>query len=137
MAIDLTGGMDPSKDHFLAERPEDPDFRESASFWVSDDRGELGLPRIGIEAVASEWDKRGLQLNLGFNDGRALIVRELGEGRSHVDDDGVCRTFAAGALTFRHVEPFKTLTVTYEGPAIDTTFDAMVAGERTDAQAQI
>ena len=64
MAIDLTGGMDPSKDHFLAERPEDPDFRESASFWVFDDRGEIGLPRIGIEAVASEWDKRGLQLNL-------------------------------------------------------------------------
>ena len=71
MAIDLTGGMDPSKDHFLAERPEDPEFRESASFWVSDDRGEIGLPRIGIEAVASEWDKRGLQLNLGFADGRA------------------------------------------------------------------
>ena len=79
MAIDLTGGMDPSKDHFLAERPEDPDFRESASFWVFDDRGEIGLPRIGIEAVASEWDKRGLQLNLGFADGRALIVRGLGE----------------------------------------------------------
>ena len=30
MAIDLTGGMDPSKDHFLAERPDDPEFRESA-----------------------------------------------------------------------------------------------------------
>jgi hypothetical protein len=111
MAIDLTGGMEASKDHFLAERPSDPDFRESASFWVSDDRGELGLPRIGIEAVASEWDKRGLQLNLGFPGGRAL--------------------------TFCHVEPFKTPTVTYEGPAIDTTFDAMVAGERSDAQSQI
>ena len=89
MAIDLTGGMDPSKDHFLAERPDDPDFRESASFWVFDDRGEIGLPRIGIEAVASEWDKRGLQLNLGFANGRALIVRGLGEGRSPVDDDGM------------------------------------------------
>jgi hypothetical protein len=129
--------MDPSKDHFLAARPDDPDFRESASFWVSDDRGELGLPRIGIEAVASEWDKRGLQLNLGFADGRALIVRELGEGRSPVDDDGVCRTFAAGALVFRHPEPFRTLTVSYEGAATDTTFDAMVAGERSDRRTQI
>jgi hypothetical protein len=137
MAHDLTGGMDPSSDYFLAERPDDPEFRESASFWISDDEGALGLPRIGIEAVASEWDKRGLQLNLGFADGRALIVRDLGEGRSPVDDDGVCRTFAAGALLFRHDEPFKTLTVSYEGPALDTTFDAMVAGEPGDHQTQI
>jgi hypothetical protein len=137
VAIDMSGGMDPAKDHFLAERPDNPEFRESASFWISDDRGEIGLPRVGIEAVASEWDKRGLQLNLGFADGRALIVRQLGEGRSPVDDDGVCRTFAAGALVFRHVEPFKTLTVTYEGPAIDTTFDAMVAGDAGNRRAQI
>ena len=137
MAIDLTGGMDPSKDEFLAKQPDDPDFRESASFWVSDDKGEIGLPRIGIEAVASEWDQRGLQLNLGFADGRALIVRGLGEGRSPVDDDGVCRTFAAGALVFRHVKPFDTLTVQYEGPALDTTFDAMVAGEPGDRRTQI
>jgi hypothetical protein len=137
MAIDLSGGMDATKDHFLAERPDDPEFRESASFWVSDDRGELGIPRVGIEAVASEWDQRGLQLNLGFADGRALIVRGLGEGRSPLDDDGVCRTFAAGALVFRHVEPFRTLTLRYEGPALDTTFDAMVAGEIGDRRAPI
>src|ERR1019366_10421837 len=39
MAIDLAGGMSPSKDFFLAEKPEDPQFRESASFWISDDKG--------------------------------------------------------------------------------------------------
>ena len=39
MAIDLTGGVDPSSDHFLAERPDDPQFRESASMWISDDAG--------------------------------------------------------------------------------------------------
>ena len=127
MAIDLTGGMDPSSDHFLAEPPDDPEFRESASLWISDDQGVIGLPRVGIEAVAESWDKRGLQLNLGFADGRAVIVGGLGEGRSPVDDDGVCRTFAAGGLEFRHVEPFKTLTMTYDGTALDTTFDALVA----------
>jgi hypothetical protein len=129
MAIDLTGGMDPAEDHFLAEQPEDPEFRESASFWVSDDEGALGLPRVGIEAVADSWGKRDLQLNLGFADGRAVIVRESGEGRSPVDADGVCRTFVAGGLEFRHLEPFKTLRLTYEGTGRDTTFDAMVAGE--------
>ena len=134
MAIDLTGGMDPSSDHFLAEPPDDPEFRESASFWISDDQGAIGLPRVGIEAVAESWDKRGLQLNLGFADGRALIAGGLGEGRSPVDPDGVCRTFAAGGLEFRHVEPFKTLTMTYEGGALDTTFDKLVAGDRDGPQ---
>ncbi len=129
MAIDLTGGMDASEDYFLAEQPSDPDFRESASVWVFDDKGQIGLPRVGIEAVAGSWDKRGLQVNLGFPDGRAAVVREAGEGRSPVDQDGVCRTFAAGGLEFRCVEPFHTLVVTYEGTAFDTTAAALATGE--------
>ena len=129
MTIDLTGGVDPSSDHFLAARPDDPQFRESASAWISDDAGLIGLPRIGIEAVAESWDKRDLQVNLGFPDGRTVVVRESGEGRSPVDADGVCRTFAAGGLEFRHVEPFKTLTVTYDGTALDTTAHALARGD--------
>lgn len=129
MAIDLTSGMDASSDFFLAERPEDPLFRESASMWISDDEGVIGLPRVGIEAVAESWDKRDLQVNLGFPDGRTLIVREPGVGRSPVDDDGICRTFAAGGLEFRHLEPFKTLTMTFDGTALDTTAAALARGE--------
>ncbi len=129
MAIDLTGGMDASDDYFLAEQPGDPDFRESASVWVFDDQGQIGLPRVGIEAVAGSWDKRGLQVNLGFPSGRSAVVREGGEGRSPVDQDGVCRTFAAGGLEFRCVEPFKTLAVTYEGTAFDTTAAALATAD--------
>ena len=40
--------------YMFAERPDDPEMRDSVSFWVFDDRGEVGLPRIGIEAVAVE-----------------------------------------------------------------------------------
>jgi hypothetical protein len=137
MTIDLTGGMEASRDHFLAERPEDPQFRESASMWISDDEGAINLPRIGIEAVAESWDERGLQVNLGFPDGRAVIVRGLGAGRSPVDDDGVCRTFAAGGLEFRHVDPFKTLTLTYEGNARETTMAAMIRGETDTKQLRL
>ena len=129
MAIDLSSGMDASSDYFLSERPEDPQFRESASMWISDDQGVIGLPRVGIEAVAGEWDRRGLQVNLGFPDGRSVIVREAGEGRSPVDDDGICRRFAAGGLEFRCVEPFRTLTMTYEGTALDTTAAALAKGD--------
>jgi hypothetical protein len=129
MATDLTGGMDPASDYFLDKAPEDPTFRESASFWVSDDAGAIGLPRVGIEAVADSWDKRGMQVNLGFPDGRAVVVRDAGEGRSPVDDDGICRTFAAGGLEFRCVDPFKTHTMTYEGTALDTTAAALAEGD--------
>jgi hypothetical protein len=129
MGIDLTGGMDPSSDHFLAARPDDPEFRESASVWVFDDRGEIGLPRLGIEAVASSWDARGMQVNVGFPDGRAAIVRDLGDGRSPVDDDGVCRRFAAGGLEFEHVDPFRELAVRYRGDAFDTSAAALAQSE--------
>jgi hypothetical protein len=127
--MDLTGGLDPSRDYFLGEQPAEPDFRESASLWVSDDQGRIGLPRIGIEAVAESWDKRGLQVNLGFPDGRAVVVRDAGVGRSPVDEDGACRTFAAGGLEFRCVDPFKTLAVVYDGMAFDTTAAALAQGD--------
>ena len=129
MAIDLTSGMESASDHFLANQPEDPQFRESASMWISDDQGLIGLPRVGIEALSQSWDKRDLQVNLGFPDGRAVVVRESGPGRSPVDPDGVCRSFAAGGLEFRHVEPFKALTMTYDGDALDTTAVALARGE--------
>jgi hypothetical protein len=134
MAIDLAGGMDPSSDFFLAERPEDPQFRESASFWVSDNQGLIGLPRVGIEAVSESWDQRGLQVNLGFPDGRTAIFRGAGEGRSPVDADGACRTFAAGGLEFRCVEPFETLTLSFDGDALDTTAAALAKGDYSGPQ---
>jgi hypothetical protein len=129
MTIDLTSGMESASDHFLGTQPEDPQFRESASMWISDDQGLIGLPRVGIEALSQSWDKRDLQVNLGFPDGRAVVVRESGAGRSPVDGDGVCRSFAAGGLEFRHVEPFKTLTMSYDGDALDTTAVALARGE--------
>ena len=101
--------------------------------WISDHQGVVGLPRVGIEAVAESWDRRDLQLNLAFPDGRAVVVREPGEGRSPIDADGVCRTFAAGGLEFRCVEPFRTTTLTYTGSAIDTTAAALSVGATKDA----
>ena len=62
MAIDLTAGLDPATDYMLAEKPADPDFRESASMWIFDQRGEIALPRCGIESIASSWDTRDIQV---------------------------------------------------------------------------
>jgi hypothetical protein len=128
VAVDLSGALDASKEFFFAEAPADPEMRESVSLWVSDDKGAIGLPRVGIEALAQYWETRGIQVNLAFPDGRAVVVREAGDGRSPVDDDGVCRTIAAGGLTFRCVEPFRAATMTYDGTAFDTTAAALAHG---------
>lgn len=129
-----TGGLDAAKDFYLATPPTDPHMRESASVWVSDDAGVIALPRLGIEAVAERWDGRGVQVNVAFPDGRAVIVRDLGDGRSPVDGDGICRTFAAGGLTFHCDQPFARHTVTYDGTALDTTAAALALAPFPNAE---
>lgn len=114
------GGLANTRDYFFATAPADPEVRESASIWVCDDLGRLGMPRIGIEAVSKSWGERGLQVNVGFPDGRMVVVWSRGEGRSPVDDDGICRTFGAGGLVFRCQEPFARTIVQFEGTALDT-----------------
>jgi hypothetical protein len=125
--------LEPDKDFYFPTPPADPRMRESASVWVSDDAGVIALPRLGIEAVAEQWSSRGLQVNVAFPDGRAVIVRELGNGRSAVDDDDICRTFEAGGLTFRCDEPFVHHTITYSGTALDTTAEALALAPFPDA----
>ena len=100
MAIDLTGGMEPSKDFFLAERPEDPQFREERVVLGLRPRGPHRAPEGRHRGRLGGVGLRGLQLNLGFPDGRTVIVLGSGEGRSPLDDDGNCRTFAAGGSSF-------------------------------------
>src|SRR5258708_38976305 len=79
MAIALTGGIDPAREHVFAERPGNPAMRDSASFWVFGDRGEVGLPRVGIEAAAENWEAHGIQVNVAFPDGRAFRLRQDGK----------------------------------------------------------
>ena len=114
------GGLAPARDYFFAHAPHDSEVRESASVWVCDDKGTLGMPRVGIEAVSKSWEARGFQVNVGFPDGRLVLGLGRGEGRSVVDADGVCRTFGAGGLEFRCVEPFARTAVQFEGTALDT-----------------
>ena len=116
MAIDLTGGIDPAREFVFGERPDDPEMRDSVSFWVSDDRGEIGLPRVGIEAVAEHWEEHGLQVNLAFPDGRAYRLRTDGKAWPAEDDMGRPTVLGAGPLGFRCVEPFRHLDDDLRGP---------------------
>lgn len=129
MTIDLTGGLDPDRELVFASRPEDPEMRDSASFWVLDDRGEVGLPRIGIEAVASSWDAHQIQVNLAFADGRAYRLRADGAAWPPTGPDGRPTVLGAGPLAFTCVRPFDTWAVSFDGQAVQTSSQALVAGD--------
>ena len=131
MAVDLTGGIDPAREFVFAQRPDDPEMRDSVSFWVVDDHGDVGLPRIGIEAVAANWDAHDIQVNVAFPDGRVYRLRTNGPSLPAQDSNGEPTVLGAGGLVFRCVEPFNTWTMTYDGQAVQTSSADLVAG-RTD-----
>jgi hypothetical protein len=130
MAVDLTGGIDASREAVFAQRPDDPDMRDSVSFWTMDDRGEVGLPRIGVEAVAANWDNHEIQVNVAFPDGRVYRLRGSGASHSAQGPDGRPTVLGAGGLAFRCVEPFGTWTMTYDGKAVQTSSADLVAGTK-------
>jgi hypothetical protein len=130
MAIDLTGGIDPAREYMFAERPDNPEMRDSVSFWVFDDHGQVGLPRIGIEAVAANWDAHGLQVNLAFPDGRVYRLREDAASWPVEGADGKPTTLGAGPLAFTCVEPFNVWTMTFDGQAVQTSSADLVAGRK-------
>ncbi|MCW2631028.1 hypothetical protein [Mycobacterium sp.] len=130
MAIDLTGGIDRARQYMFAEPPDNPEMRDSVSFWVFDDRGRVGLPRIGIEAVAANWDAHGLQVNLAFPDGRVHRLRQDAASWPVAGADGKPMTLGAGPLAFTCVEPFNVWTMTFDGQAVQTSSAHLVAGRK-------
>jgi hypothetical protein len=130
MAVDLTGGIDPAREYVFAKQPENPEMRDSVSFWVVDDRGRVGLPRIGIEAVAANWAAHDLQVNVAFPDGRVYRLRAGGPSWPPEDPDGRPTILGAGGLAFRCLEPFSTWRMTYEGKAVQTSSSELAEGKK-------
>ncbi len=128
MAVDLTGGIDLHRELMFATAPENPEMRDSASFWIFDEAGEVGLPRIGIEAVAANWDSHSLQVNLAFGDGRVFRLRDSGPAWPAAGPDGRATVLGAGPLGFSCVRPFDSWTVDFQGQAVQTTSADLVAG---------
>jgi hypothetical protein len=130
MTIDLTGGIDPRRELVFADRPDDPEMRDSVSMWVSDDRGAVGLTRIGVEAVSANWDHHGLQVNLAFPDGRVFRLRADGASWPAAGPDGRPTVLGAGPLAFRCVEPFQRWTMSFDGSATETSTFDLAAGRK-------
>ena len=64
MAIDLTGGLSIEREYVFAERP-GPEVRDACNVWLEEENGAFAM-RIGIEAVAEDWDNHEIWLDIAF-----------------------------------------------------------------------
>jgi hypothetical protein len=128
VAMDLTGGLSDDLEYVLAERPAEPELRESVNAWIWDYRGDIGLPRIGVEAVADRWDTHDVQVNVALSDGRVFNV--LGPGPAHETRgaDDRPRILGAGPLSFELIEPYRHWRITVRGDAASTTVEDQIHG---------
>ena len=120
MTIDLSGGLDAAKEFVLAERPEVAAMRDAVNVWIEDDNGAFGM-RIGIEAVAEEWDAHDVWLDIAFADGRVLSQRGAFKTLPAIDPQGQPSIRATEVLRFQCIKPFAVWTTHYRGPADETT----------------
>jgi hypothetical protein len=129
VAIDLSGGFDASLGLVWAAKPDDPEMRESVNAWIWDDGLQLAMPRIGVEAVADQWDTHDIQINVAFADGR--VFNMLGPGVVHdpAGADSRPRILGAGPLSFEMVEPFGLWRMRIDGEAHATDVDAQIGGQ--------
>jgi hypothetical protein len=137
VAVDLTGGLDASREFVFARQPDDPEMRESVNVWLWDDGVEFGMPRIGIEAVADQWETHDVQCNIALADGRLLVIFEPGKVHDPRGADGRPRVLGAGPLSFELVEPFVHWRMRLDGLAAPTTVEAQIAGQRPSASARV
>ncbi len=128
MQADLTGGLSEELEYVFAEQPHDPDLRESVNAWVWDNSGELGLPRIGIEAVADQWDTHDVQVNVAFADGRVFNAFAPGPVHEPWGADGKPRVLGAGPLSFELIEPYGHLRMRLEGEVAASSVEAQLSG---------
>jgi len=128
MAIDLTGGLTDDREFVFATQPDNPEMRESVNVWAWDQGAEFGMPRIGVEAVADQWDTHEVQVNIAFADGRVLNIFDDGKVHDPRGADGRPRILGAGPLSFELIEPFRHWRVRLDGMAGQTSIQAQIAG---------
>lgn len=128
MGVDLTGGLDDEREFVFATQPDDPEMRESVNAWIWDAGSDVGMPRIGIEAVADQWDTHDAQVNIALGGGRVLNLFEAGKVHDPLGPDGAPRVLGAGPLSFELVEPFRHWRLRLDGVAIERTVHDQIAG---------
>jgi hypothetical protein len=128
MAIDYTGGLSEDREFVFATQPDNPEMRESVNTWIWDQGTEFGMPRIGVEAVADQWDTHDIQMNLAFSSGRVLNMFGPGAVHDPTGADGKPRILGAGPMSFELLEPFVHWRLQVDGMAVETSSQAQIDG---------
>jgi hypothetical protein len=134
MTIDLTGGLSNDLEYVWTSAPDDPELRESVNAWVWDNGEEVGFPRIGVEAVADQWDTHDVQVNIALADGRVLTMFGPGPIHDPIGPDGSASVLGAGPLSFTLDKPFGQLTLKVAGRANVTTVHDQMKGTHLGAE---
>jgi hypothetical protein len=128
MSIDTTGGFSEDLEYVFEVQPDDPEMRESVNAWVWDTHAEIGLPRVGIEAVADQWETHDVQVNIALTDGRVFNIFGPGSRHDQFGSDGRARILGAGPLSFEVLEAYGHLRMRVEGRAAATSVAAQMEG---------
>lgn len=119
--IDLSGGIDPAREWVMAERPATEGMRDAVNVWIEEENGAFAM-RIGVEALAEEWESQLVWLDIAFPDGRVFNLRdENGPTHSALDEQGNPTIRGSGGVSFRCVKPFEQWDVHFEGRVPETS----------------
>ncbi len=120
--VDLSGGINPAREYVLADRPTTPQMRDACNIWLEEENGEFAI-RLGIEAVAEEWDSQMVWLDIAFADGRVLSYRDERVNKPHsaIDANGLPTIRGAGDARFQCIKPFEKWTGQFKGLVPETT----------------
>lgn len=109
------GDLPTRLEYFQPDRPDNPEVRDSATFWVMDQSGALALPRVTLDAISNRWNHPNLQLNLVLADGRCASLWTGEPGNIHMDPQGRAVARSVGPLRFQCHEPFQHWSMSFNG----------------------
>ena len=130
MGTDLTGGLGDELEYVFATQPDDPEMRESVNVWLRDRGDQVGIPRMGIEAVADRWDAHDVQVNIATGDGRVFTRFGVGDAHDPMNARGRPTTLGVGPLSFELLEPFRHWRMRFDGVVHEWTCAEQIAGGR-------
>lgn len=126
---DMTGGLKPESEYVLTEPQTTPGMQEGVNWWLWDDEGVFGMPRLAVEAYAPDWNNQQVQINFFEPNGRLLRNWEFAPAHKVIDSAGNASHFGAGGMSFDCLEPFHRYRARFFGAAIEGTFDEMAVAD--------
>jgi len=129
----LSAGLDPGFEWFVAQRPDNPQMRDSATLWIMDETGSLAFPRVTFDAIGETWATPWVQLNFVDHTGRTLRLWSRQPGSAGQFDHGRSAIRGAGPLRFECIEPFRRWSIAFDGQALESTTAAQREAKRDGA----